>query len=57
MAEVSIVMPFRFSRILFLMMLGVLVFDEQITGTMLIGVALIILSGTYIMWRERRAAR
>ena len=54
MAKVSIVMPFRYSRIIFLLILGVLVFEERPDGYMLTGAALIILSGTYMMLREQR---
>ena len=53
-AEVSIVMPFRYSRILFLLVIGVLVFDEKPSELMLIGAILIIGSGTYMMWREQQ---
>ena len=52
-AEVSVVMPFRYSRIIFLLILGLLVFDEKPGVLMLIGAALIIGAGTYMMWRER----
>ena len=51
-AEVSVVMPFRFSRVLFLMGLGVLVFDERPDALMLCGALLIIASGSYMMWRD-----
>lgn len=51
--EVSVVMPFRYSRIIFLLVLGILVFGEKPGVLMLFGAALIIGSGTYMMWRER----
>ena len=51
--ELSAVMPFRYSRIVFLLMLGALVFGERPSASMLIGAALIIVSGVYIIWRER----
>jgi len=54
MAEISVVMPFRYTRIIFMITLGVLVFGENPTIYMLIGAALIIVSGIYIMWREKR---
>ena len=54
MAEVSVVMPFRYLRIIFLLVLGVLVFAERPNKMMLFGAGLIILSGTYMMWREQR---
>lgn len=56
-AEVSVVMPFRYSRIIFLLVLGVLVFKERPNALMLIGAGLIIISGTYMMWREQRVKR
>ncbi len=54
MAEVSVVMPFRYSRIIFLLILGVLVFHERPSALMLIGATLIIISGLYMMRREQR---
>lgn len=53
LAEVSVVMPFRYSRIIFLLVLGVLVFKEKPGLLMLLGAGLIIGSGTYMMWREQ----
>lgn len=53
MAEVSVVMPFRYSRIIILLVLGVLVFNEKPSALMLLGAGLIIGSGTYMMWREQ----
>lgn len=50
--EVSVVMPFRYSRIIFLLVLGILVFDEKPGVLMLVGAALIIGSGSYMLWRE-----
>jgi len=52
-AEVSIVMPFRYSRIIFLLGVGVLVFQEKPDALMLSGAALIVVSGIYMMWREQ----
>lgn len=56
-AEVSVVMPFRYSRIIYLLVLGVLVFDEKPGALMLLGASLIIGSGTYIMWREQQVKK
>lgn len=53
-AEVSVVMPFRFSRVVFLMGLGVVVFGERPDALMLCGAVLIIASGSYMMWRDHR---
>ena len=54
MAEVSVVMPYRYSRIIFLLLFGVLVFGERPNTLMLTGAVLIIFSGTYMLWREQR---
>jgi len=51
--EVSIVMPFRYSRIIFLLILGMIIFNEKPSLLMLLGAILIISSGTFMMWRER----
>ena len=53
LGELSAIMPFRYSRIVFLLILGVLVFGERPTASMLVGAALILTSGVYIMWREK----
>ena len=55
--DLSAIMPFRYSRIVFLLILGVLVFGERPTLSMLAGSALILISGLYIMWRERLVAQ
>ncbi|SMO52751.1 DMT family transporter [Ruegeria faecimaris] len=53
--EVSAVTPFRYTRLLFGIGLGVFLFGEQLDQTMWIGSALIVASGLYILWRGRRA--
>ena len=55
--EVSVVMPFRYSRIIFLLILGMFIFNEKPSFLMILGAILIISSGTYMMWRERLAKR
>lgn len=54
MSEVSIVTPFRYSRIIFLLLLGIVIFDERPGLLILAGAALVILSGIYMIWREQR---
>ena len=55
--ELSAIVPFRYSRIVFLLILGVLVFGERPSVSMLLVSALIIFSGVYIMWREQLLAK
>ncbi len=52
-ASVAVVMPFRYSRIIFLLAIGITVFNERPNALMLIGAALIILSGSYMFRREQ----
>lgn len=53
--EVSAVTPFRYTRLLFGITLGVLLFGEQLTPAMLLGSAMIVLSGLFILWIGRRS--
>jgi drug/metabolite transporter (DMT)-like permease len=52
--EVSAVAPFRYTRILFGLLIAMLVFGESLSGTTLAGALLIAGSGLYAFWRERR---
>lgn len=52
--EVSVVTPFRYTRLVFAMILGVAVFGEQPDGATLLGSAMIVGSGLYAMHRARR---
>lgn len=51
--EISAVTPFRYSRLLFGVALGLLLFDEELTPTTIGGSALIVLSGLFIVWRGK----
>ncbi|SFR59394.1 EamA-like transporter family protein [Yoonia tamlensis] len=53
--DVSAVTPFRYVRLLFGIACGVVFFGETITTAMLVGSALIVLSGLVIVWRTRAA--
>ncbi|QYX55242.1 DMT family transporter [Roseovarius sp. SCSIO 43702] len=55
--EVSFVSPFRYSRLLFALILGIVVFAERPDLFTYLGSALIIGSGIYTILRERRLAR
>lgn len=52
--EVSFVTPFRYFRMLFALILGIAVFGESPDSMTLIGAAIIIASGVYTIWRERK---
>ncbi len=55
--EVAVVTPFRYVRLVFAMLLGVLVFGEVLDFWMLFGSAIIIGSGLFTIYRERRARK
>ena len=52
LGDMSVVIPFRYTRLLFSMAAGILILGEQVNIVMLIGSALTILSGLYIWHRE-----
>ncbi|KHA52590.1 DMT family transporter [Sulfitobacter geojensis] len=55
--EVSFVTPFRYSRLVFALVIGVSVFNESPDALTLIGATIIVASGIYTVWRERRVAQ
>ena len=54
LGEVSIVAPFRYSRILFATMIGAIVFGERVDMLALVGIVLIVAAGLYSFRRETR---
>lgn len=54
--EVSAVTPFRYTRLIFGVGCGVVLFGETLSSTMLLGSGLIVLSGLFILWRSKQAA-
>lgn len=52
--EVSFVTPFRYTRIVFALAVGMAVFGEVPDRAMLAGVGVIVGAGLYTIWRERR---
>ncbi|GFE51735.1 membrane protein [Roseobacter cerasinus] len=51
--EVSFVTPFRYSRILFALVIGTTIFGERPDTLTLLGAAIVVASGLYTLWRER----
>lgn len=52
--DVSAVTPFRYTRLLFGVALGVIWFGETLSPSALLGSGLIVLSGLFILWRSKR---
>ncbi len=55
--DTAVVAPYRYTRLLFSMSLGVLIFDERPDLPTLLGAALIIGTGLYTFLRERKLAK
>lgn len=51
LGEISAVVPFRYSRLVFAMILGFVVFGERPNAWMITGSALVIGTGLYTIWR------
>ncbi|OSP54890.1 DMT family transporter [Pseudoruegeria sp. SK021] len=52
--EVAAVTPFRYTRLLFGIALGVGVFGEEMSVPMMVGSGLIVVSGLFILWRGKQ---
>jgi drug/metabolite transporter (DMT)-like permease len=55
--EISVVTPFRYSRLVFSTIVGILVFSEFPDGYTLMGACIIIATGLYTIMRERKRRR
>lgn len=53
--EISAVAPFRYSRLLIGIAIGVIWFGESITTDMILGSALIVTAGLFLLWRGKRS--
>lgn len=54
--SVGVVTPFRYTRLVFALILGLTVFGERPDALTLIGSAVIVASGLYTLWRSSRSA-
>ena len=54
LGEVSAVVPFRYSRLVFGAAIGVWFFDETLDFSTLLGSAIVVTSGLYALLREAR---
>ncbi len=55
--DIGFTAMFRYSILLWALVLGVVVFDEIPDALTLLGAALVVGTGLYTFWRERRLAR
>lgn len=52
--DISIVTPFRYTRLIFAAVLGIIIFNERPDSFTLCGGLIIVLSGIYILWQHKR---
>ncbi|MCL4675339.1 MAG: DMT family transporter, partial [Pararhodobacter sp.] len=55
--DIGLTTPFRYSRLVFGMAIGVVVFGERPDALMLVGAALVVAAGLYTLMREMRLRR
>ena len=55
--QISLIAPFRYTRLVFALIIGFVVFDENPDALTLLGAAIIVTSGIYTLWREARVRR
>jgi len=53
LGEISFVTPFRYSRIIFALIIGIAIFDENPDALTLAGALIVVASGLYTLWREQ----
>ena len=56
-AEASAVQPFAYLHFVFIALLGITFFDEELALPVLIGAGLIIAAGIYSLWQTRSAPK
>ena len=55
--DIAFVAPYRYSRIIFGLLTGMIVFGETLDAMTLLGAGIIVVSGLYTLWRETRLRR
>ncbi|MCR8826749.1 DMT family transporter [Pseudosulfitobacter koreensis] len=55
--EISFVTPFRYSRLVFALVISIVAFAEDVDLLTYVGATIIVASGIYTVWRERRVGR
>lgn len=55
--EIGVVAPFRYSSLLAALILGLFVFGEWPDRVTMLGAVIVVLTGLFTLWRERKSAR
>ena len=51
-SEASILQPFTYLQLVFVSIIGVLVFNEKLENEIILGSAIVIIAGLFTFWRE-----
>lgn len=57
LAEAGVLQPFAYTQLVWVSILGVVIFDERVGANVVIGVAVIVGAGLFTLWRERVRSR
>lgn len=55
--DISVVTPFRYTRLVFALIIGVVAFSERPDALTLIGAGIVVAAGIFTLWREARLRR
>jgi drug/metabolite transporter (DMT)-like permease len=53
-APASVIAPYDYTAILFAFLLGYVMFGEVPTSLVVVGAAIVVAAGLFVLWRERR---
>ena len=53
--EIAVVTPMRSTRLVFAFAIAMIVFDETLDPLTIVGVSIVVATGLFTLWRERRA--
>ena len=54
--DISVISPFRYSRLIFAILLAMIILGEQPDKFTFMGATIIVAAGYYTLWRERKLA-
>ena len=56
-SEASVLQPFNYLHLIFVSIIGVIVFDEVLTLSIVLGAFIVVSAGLYTYWRENKAVK
>ena len=53
-SEASVLQPFNYLHLIFVTIIGIIVFDELLEASIVLGASIVVFAGLYTYWRERK---